>query len=367
MDTVNDSTNRPVIFWALAFVIIIVALTVLWPFLDALFWATVLAVLFTPTYKRLKRKMPPSIAAFLATMLATFAVILPFAVGTTFLVREVVDFSETYVVDDMSTAEGFVQGLTRLAEDRLEPALERIGLGQLEVASVLRDNENELVNNLTGPILRLTGSLLFGLLNIIIALILTFFLLRDGHKLMQPMKELIPLPAKETELIAKRCGDTIWAVFVGVVLVAILQGLLALVSYLIVGMPAAVFLGFITIFLCMVPLAGAPVVYVPYTIWLIMQGEFGKAIFLFTYGVLVVSMLDNWLRPIVIGARVAMHPMAVFFALIGGVIAFGPVGIMVGPVILALLQALSDVIRSRRRVADDDIPQAEFEPSKAGG
>jgi predicted PurR-regulated permease PerM len=102
-----------------------------------------------------------------------------------------------------------------------------------------------------------------------------------------------------------------------------------------------------TTVLCAVPLLGAPIIYVPLSLLLIAQGKYWQGITLAAVGFLLVSQSDNILRPFIIGARVDLHPMAIFFSLLGGIFAMGPVGIMVGPIVLTMLLALQEIIRER--------------------
>jgi predicted PurR-regulated permease PerM len=108
----------------------------------------------------------------------------------------------------------------------------------------------------------------------------------------------------------------------------------------------------VTFVFCTVPLLGAPIIYVPLALRLMAEGKLPQAIALLAVGFLVVSQVDNILRPFFIGARAKLHEMAVFFSLLGGVLALGPVGIVAGPVVLTLLLGLVDVLRTQRRLAE---------------
>jgi predicted PurR-regulated permease PerM len=177
-------------------------------------------------------------------------------------------------------------------------------------------------------------------------------MLRDGERLREPALELIPLERAKAEDVLSKMSQTIHAVFIGVVLVALIQGTISGVAYVVCGVPSPLVWFVATTVLCAIPLLGAPLIYVPMALLLLSQGKTPQAIGLLVVGFGVVSQVDNLLRPFVIGARVNLHPMAIFFSLLGGVLALGPVGIMAGPVLLTILLALQDIIREKNRDAE---------------
>jgi predicted PurR-regulated permease PerM len=142
------------------------------------------------------------------------------------------------------------------------------------------------------------------------------------------------------------------AVFIGFVLLALLQTAVAGTAYYFLGVPHFLIWTLVTLVLCMIPVLNAPIVFVPMGIYFLMQGEWQKTIILYVVGFGVVSVIDNVLRPIVIGRRVSLHPIAIFFALIGGLYSFGPIGIMAGPMLLTLLLGLADAVRERMATLD---------------
>jgi predicted PurR-regulated permease PerM len=184
-------------------------------------------------------------------------------------------------------------------------------------------------------------------LNFAVALVTMFFMLRDGHKAREPVVELIPLKPAETGRILDRVAATVRAVFVGVVLVSILQGVLCGIAYAALGVPSPILWGILTIVICMVPLLGAPAGYVPVALYLIMDGRWVNGVILLAIGFGIISNVDNFVRPAVIGNKTELPYIAIFFGLLGGVFAFGAVGIVAGPVIIALTLSLIQIWRAR--------------------
>ena len=187
---------------------------------------------------------------------------------------------------------------------------------------------------------------------LVIALLTMFFMLRDGHRLLQPVSELMPLPKERCIAIIQRMGATIRSVFISVVGVAIIQGLICGLLYWILGVPSPAAWMALTVVAAMIPLLGAPIVYVPAALYLFLSDHPGQALILVLIGFLGVSQIDNLLRPVFISMGSKLHTMAIFFSLLGGVLTLGPIGLMAGPMLLTLLLGMFDVLRERRRITD---------------
>jgi predicted PurR-regulated permease PerM len=178
-----------------------------------------------------------------------------------------------------------------------------------------------------------------------LTLVVLFFLLRDTPRLMPVVREFIPLNAEQTDALLRRVVETIHATVYGATAVAVAQGALTGLAFWFLGLPAPLLWTAVTTVLCFVPLLGAPVVWVPTVIVLAAQGAYGKAFALSLWGLLVVGLVDNFIRPIVIGARTQLHPMVVFFSVLGGLLLMGPLGLLMGPVILAITIALLEILK----------------------
>ena len=170
-------------------------------------------------------------------------------------------------------------------------------------------------------------------------LFLLFFMLRDGPAMLQRLTQLVPLEGQRREALLKLVGNTTRAVVYGTVLTALLQGVLVAIGFAIAGVPSPVVFGVLAALLALLPVGGAAVVWVPGVVWLIATQGWGWAIFLAIWGA-VVSLSDNFLRPVLISNHAPVSTLAVFIGVIGGASAFGGVGIIIGPVLLTLISAL---------------------------
>jgi predicted PurR-regulated permease PerM len=339
---------RKIAFGILVALVLIAAAYILMPFLAAIMWAVVLSVLMMPLHRRFCARFNPSVGAGLTTLVTILIIFIPLAVVSGILISEV----SSYLKD---LAQSAPRGQSAYSPDYLiaqldqhiKPLAERLGQPDFSAQKWIQDNKDQLAHSAGQIITKAATNAGYTMFTLVVAFLTMFFMIRDGHRLYSPALDLIPLPRDRAKYVLDRMAKTIHAVFVGVVLVAFIQGVLAGIAYWIAGVPSPLVWTFVTTILCAIPLLGAPVVYVPLSIILMAQGRWVEGAGLAAWGFLVVSQTDNLIRPFVIGSRVNLHPMAIFFSLLGGVVAMGPVGLMAGPVLLTVLLALQEVIRER--------------------
>lgn len=335
---------RGVAFYILIGCVFYVAYNIVEPFIPALLWATVLAVLMYPFNQRLKKRFSENTSALMTTLLA-----LAF-IGIPLMLAAVTIYIQTATVLAEATKEHHdysVKALAKQIDDAIAPVTDRIGVEHGAIANWTADNKAKVSEMLTGPITKAVRGIGFSILTMVVAFLTMFFMLRDGRRLREPALELLPIQRKRSEAILNQIGQTIRAVFVGVVMVAIFQGCLAGVAYAVCGIPHPMIWGAITIVLCTIPAIGPTLIYVPMASWLLLSGRYAEGIGLIVF-LLVVSSLDHFLRSILISSQTSLHPIGIFFSLLGGIIVFGPIGIMAGPMILTVSLALIDVLRESR-------------------
>jgi predicted PurR-regulated permease PerM len=174
-------------------------------------------------------------------------------------------------------------------------------------------------------------------------LLFLYYLFKDGDRLFERLKEVIPLPSKERDLLIHRFKDMIYATIYGGILIAIIQGLLGGLSFWVLGLASPIFWGTAMAFLSFIPVGGTALIWVPASILLLVQGAFLKGIILVGLGVFGISMVDNLLRPFFISTRTKIHPLLLFFAVLGGIQVFGLIGLVAGPLIVTLFLTLIEI------------------------
>lgn len=319
------------------------------PFLSALALAAVIVTISSPLYYALIPRMPwqsTSLAAFCSTVIAFVVGILPIAIVTGMIVSEVASFYQQVEQSGELTLGGTVTVVeTQIAA--IVPGFE------LDLTSQIQLIAEWFTGNLTN-IFTSTISLFF---LFFIALIASFYFFRDGHELLQLVIKASPLPDHEDKEIFDRMARAVRGVFTGTLLVAMIQATLATVGMTIAGVNNAILLGSLVAITAMIPGVGTGIVMVPVSLVLIfVTGEIFWGSALLVWSVTAVGLVDNLLGPILMGRGNNMHPFIILISVLGGISLFGPIGFLVGPVVvtlfLVLLEIYNHYIVQEQRIAD---------------
>jgi predicted PurR-regulated permease PerM len=213
------------------------------------------------------------------------------------------------------------------------------------VAQAAQASSKVLVDHVRG----IAQNVLVFTVNVIIALITLFFLLRDGKEFIRRLQRLLPMDREHQQRLFRNIVDAVLAVVYGSFVVAMVQGLLAGLAYYFLGVPFAVLWGVVTAFVALLPVGGSTLVSIPATIYLFLQGETIRAFVLLAWSLGIVGTIDNVLKPLLIGNRLGLPVLFLFLGILGGLALFGAVGIILGPVIFALLRALLDLYSEEYR------------------
>ena len=313
------------------------------PFLPALVWSFTLAVLFVPLDAKIRKRLgSPGLSAGATAAIVAVIVVVPaiLVIGTL--------LNETVKSAPLITAMANSATWTRVTADHpwLAPATSWLNA---------RLNIQELIQSATSWLAGWSGSFVQGSIAGLVSLLLTFYflfyLLRDRSSAVAAVANMLPLSASEFSLLGDRIVNTVFAAVYGTATVATLQGGLAGIMFWWLDLPAPLFWGVVMGLLAVVPFLGAFIIWGPTALFLALSGDFVSAIQLTVWGVVVVGLVDNVLYPILVGKRLMMHTVASFIAVAGGLVFFGPHGIVLGPVIVAGSQTLLEIWR-KRAVAD---------------
>jgi len=311
------------------------------PFLAPLTWALALAILFAPFQRWVESRLShSSLAAFLAVLVIALILVVPM----TFVVqRLVVEAARgATLIETKVEAGDWKQSLA--TQRHVGSILERIER-QIDLPGSVRIFSNWLITR-AGSIV--TGSV-FQAVDFLLTFYLLFFFLRDRRAVLATLGRLSPLDQGEMDLLCARVTDTIHATVYGTIAVSAVQGLLGGLMFWWLGLPAPLLWGVVMALLALVPVLGAFVVWVPAVLILAVEGSWGKAIILTLWGAIVVGTADNLLRPILVGKRLKIHTLLAFMSVIGGLIQFGPAGLILGPAVVALTIVLLEICFNRTR------------------
>jgi predicted PurR-regulated permease PerM len=339
---------------SLVFLLLLTAATlylsfvIAWPFLTPIITATLLAIAAYPLFARVTRHIGNrGLAALLTTLLVLIALVVPTVLIVNKLAHEIAELYgwlnerqsmeggwRQYVGSLIDRPLAWVATRTGMSQEQLEQA----ALGRLQtVSAALLNWAKSLVVNIGSTIV-----------NTVIMLLTLFFLLRDGERIRDRIGSLLPLEPHRYQQLIGTISASIAANIYGVLAVSLAQGTLGAIGYAIAGLPSVVLWSVATSLFSMIPLAGAASVWVVACIYLLAIGNWGKAIFMLAWGAGVISMADNIVRPVVLSGRVKLHTLLIFFSLLGGVRAFGIIGLFVGPIIVSVAMALLEIVEEER-------------------
>lgn len=308
---------------------------VLRPFLIPLGWACVLAVFVHPAHARLAHRFGTSRAAGITTVVTAIVLIVPAVVLTIAFAREMIDMATR--LQEAITGTQFL-GIERAWNELAAriPALAEVDLASV-TADGLRRASTFLISEAGGT---LTNIATF-FVDLLLSLFAMFFILRDADVMMRAVRHLLPVEPAQRERMIRRTGDLVTAGITSSAVVAGVQGLLGGIVWALVGLPSALFWGVVMGFMCLLPF-GAWIVYMPAALVLMTTGSVGRGLLLAALGVGVVSLSDNIVRPVLLSGRVRMNGLVIFVSLLGGLSAFGLLGIVLGPVVVATALGLLD-------------------------
>jgi predicted PurR-regulated permease PerM len=320
------------------------------PFIGPMAWAAFLAFLLDPLNRRLRRRFAArSIAAGVLTILAPIVILLPLsALSIDFFAQ----ISALLQKLQQSAAALDIKSLSDLQQfpwiARINVWLEaHTGISAEQIQSWLLSGTREVLRRAPG----MGGGFFLGalgsLLGFAIMLFLLFFFLRDGDAMLARVRRLIPLDEARKERLFTQLSGVTRAIVVGTSVTAFLEGVLIGAGFSIAGLPSPVVFGVLAALLSMLPVGGAAFVWGPAVIWLIVDGRWGFGIFMLAWGLLI-SGLDNVLRPLLISGRAKISALAVFIGVLGGISAFGTIGLIAGPVVLSLALALVEFAEESR-------------------
>lgn len=331
--------------WIAAMAATAIALYLCWlmlkPFVVVLEWATVLVIVFYPVHKRLASRIRrPGLSSLLSCLLVIVVVLLPLTFVIATLARELA-----------GTAQNFQQVMPFLNTQSPRTARflvwlqQHINFSPEESQQFLVDQARNTMKALLDRSVGFVGNILSTIVKAFFVVFTMYYLFRDGDKIVKALPHVMPLKKEQSEAILARTGQVISASVYGVVTIAMLQGVLGGLAFWILGVPSPTLWAVILTFVCMIPVAGSFFVWIPVAIYLGLTGHWTKALLMALWGALVISTIDNFLRPKLMRQYTKLHELFVFFSVLGGLQVFGLLGIVMGPVVLALTLGLLNTFK----------------------
>jgi len=339
---------------AFLWLVVVVSVVFAWivaPLHGAILWAVVIAILFAPLNRRLRRSMneKPNLAAFATLLIILVIVIIPLTVVITSLVTEA-----TGVYDKIQSGElNFGQYAQRVF-DSMPGWASKLGLSSLgALKAKFSAGLSETSKVVAVQAVHIGQNTFNFFLNLFVMLYLLFFILRDGEEIYRRIKNAVPLRSEHQRALFDRFTIVIRATVKGSMVIAILQGSLGGLIFWILGIQVPLLWGALMTILSLLPAVGAAVIWVPVAIYLLATGEIWRGIVLTLFGTLVISLVDNLVRPILVGKDTKMPDYVVLISTLGGIAAFGVNGFVIGPVIASMFISVWDLFISAKSPMTD--------------
>lgn len=315
------------------------------PFLIPIAWAVVFSILFYPPYTFMLKYLRSKSVASLTMLVAILAIILgPLSYLSYLIVQEVRMIT-------VSTDARIVGGVREILHHPfLEHITERVmslfNITEEELTRAVNENIMHIGQSVLGSLRRGVAGVITGFLDFLFMTISLFFLLRDGPDFAKKVLGLMPFSDAQKTIIATKLKDIVIATMFGGVVVAMVQGLAGGIAFALLGISSPVLWGCAMAVTAFLPIVGPFIVWIPAAAYLILTGSIVKGIILLIVGAFGISLIDNFLRPAIVGTRTKMHYLILFFTVLGGIKVFGLIGIILGPLVFALLLSLLEAFRS---------------------
>jgi len=333
--------NSNIFFFIVLGAVTLLFLYLLRPFFFPIFWAVVIAGIFQPLYRRINRRLKrPNLSTLLIFLLIALIILLTLGTVGKLVFTESLQIYETLKPGKRDIDENFQRIISAIADNPLAGNLhiDRAFLSEKAAESV-RSIANYIFVNLK----ELTQNTLGLLVMLAIMLYTLFFFIRDGDRFLQSAIRFFPLGMGRERLLYERFLLTVRSTLKVTLIIGGIQGIIGGILFFITGIEGAPIWGLLMILMAVVPVVGCSIIWAPAGILMLISGYIWEGVLILGGGVLVISMIDNVLRPILIGKDVAMHPLLIFLSTLGGIFIFGFSGFVIGPIITSMLLAVWDM------------------------
>ena len=325
------------LFYGITLLLVYLVYLVFAPFLVPLAWAAVLVVVSYPAYEWLARRWGKTTASIASTAGVTLILIVPILLVMVAFVREGVDAAQSIEWKVSNEHWAWLNHLWAQFQQRFP------GTSPENLTNVLRrygEQAAEYVADRLGTILKHTATFIFDLGITILAM---FYLFRDGHSMVERLRELLPFEASHRNRMLADTRELIFASVTSSLVAATVHGILGGLAFAVTGVRAPIFWGVMMAFFSFVPVVGSALVWMPISISLIAGGHTVRGILLIVFCVVIVGSVDNVVRPWLISGRAEMGGLVIFIGVLGGIATFGLLGLVLGPIIVAMAASLLDL------------------------
>jgi len=339
-------------FFGLILIAVIISLFLLKPFIVPIVTSFIVAYIFYPLHKKLNSKInKKTLSALIISIVIIALIVVPVAFIVNSLSKEV---AVVYTITQQKIKTGQIFDFSCSEETMVCGVLRSFGGSNVNlklfyyIEVLLKQSQDYLLGKTTDFLFSIPQRVL----DVFITFFLVFFLLKDGKKLKDWINEVFPIKKEHREDITIKLNSTIYGIIYGILITALIQGIVGGIGFALFGVPSPILWGALMGFFALIPYIGTPIIWGPAAIILILQGYVNKDMWLLTkgigllvYGAVLISGIDNILKPKLIGKKAKVHPAVILLGIFGGLKIFGFIGIILGPLILALTVKLFEIYK----------------------
>jgi predicted PurR-regulated permease PerM len=306
--------------------------------------AASVALMLSPVQGALSRRLGgrDGLAAALLVLAATFVILIPVMLYGALIFQQAVAFLD-WLRPHLEPREWdrFWREVLPQRSPRVANWLKQVGWEAPPLTQGLA-RASEVANHYVQVVLTGVATVL---LDLVIFLMMLFFLLRDGDLLRESLRGISPFTRGQESELVEHLGNTVKAVLQAMIIVPLIQGVVAFFGFWAFGLPSPLLWAVMVVFAALIPIVGSPLAWIPAALYFLVNGDMGRALGMTAYGIFGISMVDNIVKPIILRGSAQIHMMLGFLSIMGGLLAFGPKGLIVGPVVLSLLLSAYRIYR----------------------
>ena len=332
---------RNILFFGLMALVMIVFLFIMKPFFFPVFWAAVIASIFRPIYQKVHRKIGnPDISSTLVLIMILLIILIPAGVIGSLGISESLDLYSTMDKDNNDMQAGIQNILNQFTH---HPTVQKLRIDEKVWIEKLTETTKAVANYLLNSIRSLTENALIFFVKFGVMLYALYFFIRDGDKFLKMIIRFFPLGGGREEILLEKFKTTALATLKVTLIIGGIQGMLGGMIFFITGVKGAMMWGIIMILTSIIPSVGCSIIWAPAGVIMLITGHTWQGTAILLFGVLVISTIDQLLRPLLLGKDVQLHPLMIFLSTLGGIMLFGISGFVIGPIVCALFIAILEM------------------------
>ena len=321
--------------------LLILSFFIIQPFLKVILLAALLAYILFPFYKKLSLKLNKTVTASLICLAVFLILIIPSIFFIKTLIQEAYMI---FIVIKQRLAIGFFSGCEHNLCDSFKTLFQNPEINY-QIQNLSKSFTNWIIQKGSDVLVNIPNTIV----NLFIMFFALFYFLKDGEIFSKKVHQYVSIKKKKYSILLKRLEEIVHGVVFGYFIVALIQGALGTLGFFIFGVPSPIFWGLMMALLALIPFLGTGIIWVPASLFLFIDGLIGdsnwlifKGVALFIYGFIFVSTSDNILKPKLMGDKAKVHPAIVILGIFGGLLLFGPLGVIFGPLILSLVVVIAN-------------------------